>query len=246
MSAFFVSVVVLPTKASALGCGPVLANKLVEVSYVYDGDTVKIAQRQKVRLAGINTPELDSTNLVISEVAAQATVFTRHWIDQNAPVYLQVAQDAKDNYGRTLGYLVSGSGEDLGEALIKKGLAYAVTVAPNDEKQQCYARAETLARKARVGVWSSKSVVSRALNINSAGFQLITGKITRVFHFKTADAVVIDDSIVLMIKPKPSMPLRIGRSLEVRGWVNKKRFRYDDFTALYVLHLNNIANIKVL
>jgi len=245
MSAFFVSVILQDGIAVAAECGQPMVRRSVDVTYVYDGDTLKLSNRRKLRLVGVNTPEVKDSRPEFADIATKATHFVRQWIKKQDRLYLEVAQDEKDNYGRTLGYLVSASGEDLGHALVANGLAFAVTIAPNDEKQRCYAEAESLARSAYKGIWLSDPSI-KAGDVRYAGFALVTGKITHVLYFKTSTAYVLDNSIVVMLKLKPRLSLQIGQHLEVRGWVSKKSFHYKDFMASYVLHLNNLVNIKVL
>ncbi|SFF86451.1 thermonuclease family protein [Neptunomonas qingdaonensis] len=249
MSAFFVSVIsslISPLQASER-CESTLTKEKVSVRYVYDGDTLQLSDRRKVRLVGLNTPELKEGPAWSRFVAKQAKSTLQQWLSLQQNVYLQVEQDARDDYGRILGYLVNAKGEDPAVALLEKGLAYAVVIAPNIEKQRCYFAAEKRARLADVGVWAQAAVI-RAKNLNKklTGFSLVQGKVTRQFHFKTSEAVVLDDNLVVMLKGVSRLPSLAGKEVRVRGWVQARKFTRDAFSTRFTVYLNHMANVEIL
>ena len=81
----------------------------------YDGDTFKAT----FRIANIDTPEIKGSCDAERKLAARAKVFTANWL---AKGLVTIKQTGVDRYGRALA-LVSRDSEDLGEALIRAGLA---------------------------------------------------------------------------------------------------------------------------
>lgn len=245
MSAFFVSVV-LPLQA-ADACVSSLKKEEVSVRYVYDGDTLQLSDRRRVRLVGFNAPELKEGPDWSRSVAKKGKFFLQKWLSSKQNLYLQIERDPRDNYGRVLGYIVDENGMDPGVLLLEKGLGYAVVIAPNLEKQRCYFDAEKRAQLAGVGIWANAAVI-QAKNVNKkqTGFMLVQGRVTRHFRFKTSEAIVLDDNLVVMIKGVLPLPLLSGDMVRVRGWVQSKQFTRDDFSAFFMVHLNHVANIEML
>lgn len=106
-----------------------------KVINIVDGDTIdieldlgfQIKMKERVRLLGVDTPEVFGPN---AEAAGQvASDFSKHWVDErNARgvfVYESKKYNARDKYGRSLGYLVwkgtDGKRETLNEAIVVSG-----------------------------------------------------------------------------------------------------------------------------
>ncbi len=81
----------------------------------YDGDTL----RATFRLDNIDTPEIKGACEAEKKLALRAKNFTKGWLAKGK---VTIQQTGIDKYGRVLAR-VDRSGEDLGEALIKAGLA---------------------------------------------------------------------------------------------------------------------------
>lgn len=118
---------------------------------VVDGDTLDVAG-QRVRLEGIDAPEIRQTcptaghanrTWPAGRVAAQALA---QLVRDRAVTCRQIG---RDDYGRMLGRCHAG-GTDLNAALIRRGLAWAFV-----KYSKTFAGDERVARKARLGVWSS-------------------------------------------------------------------------------------------
>ena len=228
-------------------CISTLKKEKVSVRYVYDGDTVQLSDRRRVRLVGINTPELKSGPGWSKAIARQAASVLKRWVFlHKEDTYLQIEKEAHDNYGRVLGYVVDSNGVGPDVTLLEKGLAYGVAIAPNLQKQKCHRRAEKRARLAAVGVWAHKPLRAREFNKEHLGFSVLQGKVTRQFHFKTADALVLDEKVVVMQRRSLRLPSLSGRIVQVRGWVQAKTFKRDGFEAAFTLYLNHPSNVEIL
>ena len=105
----------------------------VEVVSVYDGDTVtldidlgfNVRTRQKIRLFGINTPELRGGTEETKAKGRAARDWLRNRIMDGEPVHIRTHKDKQGKYGRYLGTLYdrnrSGTMTDLNYQLIKLG-----------------------------------------------------------------------------------------------------------------------------
>ncbi|MGY8870190.1 MAG: thermonuclease family protein [Pseudomonadales bacterium] len=245
MSAFFVSAISVVQASD--DCVSSLKKEKVSVRYVYDGDTVQLSDRRRVRLVGINTPELKSGPAWSRAIARQATSVLQYWVSLHKEgTYLQIEKEAHDSYGRVLGYLVDSQGVGPDVALLEQGLAYGVSIAPNLQKQKCHWVAEKIARSVPVGVWVHEPLRASKLSKKQLGFSMLQGLVTRQYRFKTADALVLDEKVVVMLRSASRLPSLFGRNIQVRGWVQAKAFRYDGFSAAFTLYLNQASNIEVL
>lgn len=90
------------------------------INCVVDGDTLWW-RGEKIRMAGIDTPELEHPSCPGPAVGATAAR-DRLIALLNQPGRLSIARQGHDRYGRTLAVLTIG-GMDLGMQLVDEGLA---------------------------------------------------------------------------------------------------------------------------
>jgi len=133
-----------------------------------DGDTLDVCdagRTVRVRLIGIDTPELHSSAkldaqlrrgwdaAVIRRLGRMARDETRRLIG-NGPVRLELDAQTHDRYGRLLAYVWRG--EVLVNAeLLRGGYAVRLTIPPNVRYAERFAASEADAREARRGLWVS-------------------------------------------------------------------------------------------
>lgn len=131
------------------------------VRNVYDGDTLTLLNGKRVRLLGIDTPELAPKQPFAEE--AKAFVKSRC---QQKEIYVDSA--GSDRYGRLLAYIYVKEGGkflNINEALVAEGLANVYTV--GDAVNQKLIGLQKEARKNRKGVWSTfdhKEIVYKTKN----------------------------------------------------------------------------------
>lgn len=106
-----------------------------KVLNIVDGDTIDIEldlgfhikMKERVRLIDVDTPEVFGPNAV--PAGQVASDFSKHWVSERTErgvfVYESKRYNARDKYGRSLGYLrwesADGKKETLNEALIASG-----------------------------------------------------------------------------------------------------------------------------
>ena len=123
---------------------------MASVTRVADGDTVTVFHDGgsiRIRLEGIDTPELDQS------FGTQAHAFTSSRVLGEE---VTIAVRDVDRYGRLVSRMYLGE-IDLSLALVSAGLAWHYTRYSDD---QLLARAEVEARKKRTGIWSQEMPVS--------------------------------------------------------------------------------------
>lgn len=87
---------------------------------VVDGDTIDceidlgfhIKVVKRVRLAGIDTPELNSEDVLVREDAIAAKKYVAGWLGA-VPFCIKTELDRSDKYGRVLGWIYPLSAVDL-------------------------------------------------------------------------------------------------------------------------------------
>lgn len=98
----------------------------VPVVHVIDGDTLIIeraGQDERVRLLGIDAPEVARNDSPGEPCANEATALTEHLTaSTEVTVVADSTQPATDRYGRTLAY-VEAEGRDVSAELLRAGLA---------------------------------------------------------------------------------------------------------------------------
>ncbi len=137
----------LPLPASS---APVLQGKVVKVS---DGDTLVVQvdpnRQEKVRLVGIDTPEMAQ-----EPWGARAKAFTER-LALGKVVRLESDVQPRDQYGRLLAYAYVGN-TFINYELVRQGYAMLLTYPPNVAHVDAFTQAQKLARSEGKGIWNSK------------------------------------------------------------------------------------------
>jgi len=129
------------------------ANLMVEivresavVERVVDGDTITLlANGDKVRLLGINTPERGQYLYAEAKERLEELIL-------GSPVLMEADVTDTDKYGRLLRYIYSG-GENINIRMVREGLAFVYIIEPdNMHAEELYA-AECYAREQGLGIW---------------------------------------------------------------------------------------------
>jgi micrococcal nuclease len=107
--------------------------KIKEITKIYDGDTITavidlgmfISITEKIRLMGINTPEIrgeERSEGLKSKAWLEETLGDAIIADKE--IYVKTVLDKKGKYGRLLGYLyIEGQDISVNEQLVKAGFA---------------------------------------------------------------------------------------------------------------------------
>lgn len=142
------------------------------VTRAIDGDTIELSDGQKVRLLGVDTPELHKniklkndmhrTGKTEEEIIAagkKSAEFTEKLV-VGKEVKLEIeAGHEKDFFKRVLAY-VYFDGKSLNEKLIASGYACAYTKYPFGKKGK-FVSLQIRAEKERAGLWNTREIVCR-------------------------------------------------------------------------------------
>ncbi len=134
---------------------PPQESSFVQVWRVIDGDTLELVDGTRVRLIGVDTPELGRFGQPAQPLAHEATRFTQQFL-AGGPVRLQNdPYEQQDRYGRRLAY-VWVEDRMLNEELLRAGLARTRIEFHYAEAMKVrFSLAEQEARQARRGLWAS-------------------------------------------------------------------------------------------
>ena len=128
---------------------------------VVDGDTIDVSfdgDKQRVRLIGIDTPETRKPNTPIQCFGPEASNFTKHLLAKGTKVLISRDSEARDDYGRLLGYAYrSDDGLFVNLEIVQQGYARLLTIAPNDTFADDFVRAARNAEEADRGLWAACS-----------------------------------------------------------------------------------------
>ena len=127
------------------------------VTIIFDGDTIQVrlndGSMEKVRLIGVDSPEMDDTREDVLFWAHMARRFAFHHLYRKK-VTLSFDWERRDKYGRLLAYVRTLDGLFFNEFLIREGFAAALLAFPYEEKYQTlFKAAEGEARRQGRGMW---------------------------------------------------------------------------------------------
>jgi len=137
----------------------------VYVSRVIDGDTIQIESGERVRLIGIDTPEMhESPKLrrdsqrakqditTIQKLGRRAYEFTKNLVEHKR-VSLEFDVEKHDRYGRLLAYAYLKDGTFVNAEIVKQGYASLMTYPPNVKYEDLFLKLYREAREERRGLW---------------------------------------------------------------------------------------------
>jgi len=130
-------------------------NKVRVVSRVIDGDTIILGNGEKVRLIGINAPELKLDKKYKLSLGKNAKTYLKSLIE-GKQVKLSYDLQSKDKYGRTLAYVYLMDGTFINAMMLRKGHAKILTKYPFTKKKDFLIYQE-MAKSKSLGIWDLKS-----------------------------------------------------------------------------------------
>ena len=204
-------------------------DEVATLEKVYDGDTIKLTDGRKVRLIGINSPEMGYGQRAEQAYAIDARETLKQFFARSRIVRLRFGKDKKDRYKRVLAHVFNRDGQNVAAQLIRRGLGYAIVVPPNDWQMDCYFTLEKEARRAGRFIWNHPGYLPKdptKLKPTQTGFQIVEGRVTAIGHGKktiwldmgSAFALRVNRDHLQYFNEYPIQELK-GRRLRVRGWV---------------------------
>ena len=154
--AFIFSLLLLSGQSEEIESVPdfLLDLEQVRINFIYDGDTVRTDTGEKIRLLGVDAPEMNWREGEPDFYAWEAFEYTKE-ILLGQLVYLEYDEVKEDKYGRTLAYLFLADGTFFNKKLLEKGYARLLLIPPNLKYSDVLREAEESARAAGRGIWSA-------------------------------------------------------------------------------------------
>ncbi|MCL6622480.1 MAG: thermonuclease family protein [Syntrophobacterales bacterium] len=138
-----------------VGCGapsPGEAPAVGVVAQVQDGDTLTLTDGRKVRLVGIDAPELEKEGQPAEFLAHKAKKILTD-LTQGRRVRLEYDRLRYDRFQRLLAYVFLEDGTFVNRELVARGLARVYSQPPNTARQEELLAAQREALEAGRGIW---------------------------------------------------------------------------------------------
>lgn len=205
------------------------------VKTVYDGDTVMLEDGRKIRLLGINTPEVQHKDKLADAGGEDAKAWLINKL-QHARVRLEFDFEKTDKYKRTLAHLFTEKKEHINLSLVKAGLATVSIYPPNLLYVNELLAAENKAEQDKLGIWQRPQYaaipVSNLTEAGHPGWSRLVGKVVTVHNTRKSIYLVFSNQFEARIERKwqslfPDVNDYLGKTVEVRGWLNKSRKHFS-------------------
>ena len=175
----FLGMALLASSVQA-ACWPSGPLEQATVAWHYDGDTLRLTDDRRLRLLGIDTPEMNHRNGRPQPLAERAWRRTQTLLPRGGPVRLAQDRQARDRYGRLLAHAYRPDGVSVQETLLQEGLAVLFILPPNVAQADCLQAAERQARLARRGVWGLPAYAPQAASrvVADGSYRQVRGRVT--------------------------------------------------------------------
>ena len=124
---------------------------------MHDGDTITVrmdGRTEKVRLVGIDSPELQDERQAYRDAAYAARDYARSRLGgETVTLEAEPRQGDRDAYGRLLRYVILDDGTDVNEELVRKGYAHVYDKFQFTLKPR-FKAVEAEAKREKLGVWT--------------------------------------------------------------------------------------------
>lgn len=222
LSAFFIACLLCLT--SILSSFPAFADSCstrllstpekASVKWVYDGDTLLLRDKRKIRVIGIDTPEVKHHKQKAQAYGAKAREALREKLNKyQYHILLRYGKEHQDKYGRTLAHVFLPDGTNISNWLLERGYARALAFPPNIALANCYRLSEQKAQDKSLRIWRYKNhqiKTKDSLSNTFSGYVRYQGKIIDIKKHKK--------SVILILEGNSKRPLRIK--------IKKKHLKY--------------------
>lgn len=140
-------------------------DELYYISRVVDGDTLKLSNNDRVRLIGVDTPEVFYSEKLLRDakrshkdiksiqaLGERASEFTKS-LCRDKRVRLEFDVAKRDRYGRLLAYVYLEDGTFVNAKILEEGFGQVMTIPPDVKYADKFLKLEKEARDNRKGLW---------------------------------------------------------------------------------------------
>ena len=237
----------IASNAEENSCALQAPNHRVSIHVVNDGDTLTLSDDSRIRVVGINTPELGYKDRPNQPLAVRARQRLRAYL-QSGRAFVVYDKDRYDKYGRVLAHVFDERGGNVGAKLIREGLGFAISIPPNLRYRKCYHNAERYARHIKKGVWKEPYFAPVAANkLKHSGFNRVLGCIQRVRKYRDKKYLYLSERFRFLM-PKQnqhyfaasSVVFEKGLCLIGTGWVYNQR----SYRTMKLLHPDAVQVVQ--
>jgi micrococcal nuclease len=130
-----------------------------------DGDTLQLSDGERVRLIGIDTPEVHESEKLYrdsrrsgQDIRTIQALGQRSWdftkdLAEGKPVRLEFDIEKRDKYGRLLAYVYLEDGTFVNAEIVREGYASLMTYPPNVKYEALFLKLYREARENKRGLW---------------------------------------------------------------------------------------------
>ena len=123
------------------------------VKLVHDGDTIVLADGEKLRYVGIDAPEVVHDGEPAEPYGKEARLFNRQLV-LGQWVRVELAEERRDKYKRLLAYVFLEDGTFVNGELVRQGYAHLLRRQANLRHWDRLLKLQRQALKAKKGIWS--------------------------------------------------------------------------------------------
>lgn len=205
------------------------------IKKVYDGDTVELEDGRKIRLLGINTPEVQHKDKMAEAGGEEAKAWLINKL-QHAKVRLEFDVEKTDKYRRTLAHLFTEKKEHINLSLVKEGLAAVSIYPPNLLYVNELIAAQNKAEQDKLGIWQRPEYavipVNTLTETGHPGWTRLVGQVSAIRNTSKSIYLVFSSQFEARIERQwqalfPDVNGYLGKTIEVRGWLSKNRNHFS-------------------
>ncbi len=262
--AFFIAIIYL----LFFSISPVLAANCISpqltppekasVKWVYDGDSLLLKDNRKIRVIGIDTPEVKHHKQKAQAYGAKAREALRELLkSHNYQVYLRYGAERYDRYSRILAHVYLADGTNISNWLLERGYAKTMSIPPNITLANCYLKAEEKAQQQRLKIWRYKQnqiKTVQMLSQRSSGYIRLKGKVKKIKYHKKSLILEFKGNSKKSVRVKiQKKNLKYFKILKFKKLINKtilvtgilrKRYGKRTIYVNYPTQLKILANIR--
>ncbi len=203
-------------------------HETVTLKRVTDGDTLVLSDDRRVRIIGINTPELGRNKQHAELYASEAKLAVQQFLSNSKTLKLIPGIDPFDRHSRTLAHIQRSDGAGIAEHLLAQGLAAHIVVSPNSRCAEAFAKLEAQAKRSGIGLWEQTSdwqIEAKRLRHIHRGFRIVRGSVVAIEHTENAHVIDLDKGMKIHVSKALAAKLPIhsllNRRVEIRGWLQQ-------------------------
>ncbi len=197
--AFFAfAIYLVPFTAGAENCvsDQLSAPEKVTVKWVYDGDSLLLTDKRKIRIIGIDTPETKHHRQKAQAYGAKAREALRALLkSHNYQISLQYGKERYDKYKRVLAHVYLPDGTNVSNWLLEQGYAKSLAFPPNIKLAHCYKKAEEIAQAQSLKIWRYKGNKVRdaaSLPHRVNGYVRLRGKVADIKWYRKSLTIKLE------------------------------------------------------